>query len=172
VQDLIVSVADILGAPGRYRDIAIDADLPDVHNALARLGDERPVRARLRAESVVEGVLVTGQLEAVATAECARCLEVTDEPLALEVCELFATSGTDADAEAYRLSGTDMDLRPMLVDAVALALPLRPLCRAECRGLCPHCGRNLNAGACDCATEATDPRWAPLSALRERLESG
>jgi uncharacterized protein len=171
VQDLTVSVADILGAPGRYRDIVVDADLPEVHNALARVGGS-PVRARLRAESVVEGVLVTGRLDAVASVECARCLAATHEPLALEVCELFAASGSDADPDAYRVAGTDLDLRPMLVDAVALALPLRPLCRAGCRGLCSRCGRNLNTGACDCATEVTDPRWAPLSALRERLESG
>lgn len=171
MQDLNVSVADILGAPGRYRDIAVDADLPEVHNALARVGD-RPVSARLRVESVVEGVLVTGHLDTVATVECARCLDATDEPISLEVCELFAGPGHDADADAYRLSGPEMDLRPMLVDSVALALPLRPLCGAECRGLCASCGRNLNLGACDCTTEVTDPRWAPLSALREHLESG
>jgi uncharacterized protein len=171
VQDLTVSVADILGAPGRYRDIAFDADLPEVHNALARVG-ERPVSARLRAESVVEGVLVSGRVDTVATVECARCLEATHEPISLDVCELFAEPGHDADADAYRLSGPEMDLRPMLVDSVALALPLRPLCGAECRGLCPSCGRNLNVGACTCTTEVTDPRWAPLSALRERLESG
>lgn len=170
MQDLTVSVADVVGSPGKHRDIALDAGLPEVATALARVGDG-PVRARLRAESVVEGVLVTGRVEATAVVECARCLEERTTPLALEVCELFAHAGHDADEDAYRLSGTDMDLRPLLVDAVCLSLPLRPLCHPECRGLCPRCGRNLNRSSCDCAGESIDLRWAPLDGLRQRLES-
>ncbi|MGH2730855.1 MAG: YceD family protein, partial [Actinomycetota bacterium] len=56
-------------------------------------------------------------------------------------------------------------------DALTLALPLNPVCRASCKGLCAHCGADLNRGPCNCAAEETDPRWAPLAALRERLES-
>jgi uncharacterized protein len=170
VHDLTVPVADIIGSPGKYRDIAIDAGLPEVANALARVGEE-PVRARLRAESVVEGILVSGRVEGVAATQCARCLDRRTTTLQLEVCELFVGPGSQADEDAYRLSGTEMDLRPLLVDAVALALPLRPLCRDDCKGLCPRCGRNLNLGSCSCAAETTDVRWAPLEGLRERLES-
>jgi uncharacterized protein len=170
VEDLSVSVADIIGSPGRYREISLDAGLPEVRNALARVG-ERPVRARLRAESVAEGILVTGRVETQTSAECARCLEPLATPVSLELCELFVGQDAPADEDAYRLTGAEMDLRPMLVDAVALALPLRPLCRGDCKGLCPRCGHNLNAGSCDCGTEEIDPRWAPLEELRARLEA-
>jgi uncharacterized protein len=165
-----VSVADIVGRPGKYRDVAIDADLPEVGNALTRVG-EAPVRARLRCESVVEGVLVTGRVEGTTTVSCGRCLEERNRSLAVDVCELFVSPGGDADEDAYRLVGLAMDLRPLLTDAVALALPLRPLCREDCKGLCADCGRNLNRGSCDCARDGIDPRWAPLAALREQLEA-
>jgi uncharacterized protein len=168
---LIVSVADIIGRPGKYRDIALQAWLQPVGNALARL-EEQEVGAHLRAESVVEGVLVTGRLEALAALDCARCLSPNSAPISVEVCELFvSTPEVAGEDEAYRLRDTDMDLGPMLVDALTLALPLRPLCREDCRGLCATCGTNLNEGECDCTQETLDPRWAPLAALRERLES-
>jgi uncharacterized protein len=57
----------------------------------------------------------------------------------------------------------------MLRDALALELPLNPLCRADCKGYCPRCGADLNAGACDCTDEEIDLRWAELAVLREKL---
>lgn len=170
MQQLIVSVADILGRPGVGRDLHLEAVLPGVSNALVRVEDS-PVRASLRADSVVEGVLVTGRVEASAAFACARCLNESRERVAFDLCELFVTPARELPAEeAYRLTGTDMDLEPMLRDAVALALPLRPLCRVDCLGLCPTCGWDLNKGPCDCRDEQLDPRWAALSGLRERLE--
>ncbi|CAN5730843.1 DUF177 domain-containing protein [soil metagenome] len=170
MQDLTVSVADILGRPGEYRDIDVQATLPGVRTALARL-DDVPVGVALRAESVVEGILVTGRVEGRAALECARCLSERRAPVTLEVCELYVTPERRvADEDAYALTGTDMELEPMLRDALALALPLHPLCRDDCKGLCARCGRDLNDGWCDCREEETDPRWAALSVLRERLE--
>jgi uncharacterized protein len=171
MQQLIVPVADILGRPGEYRDLDVEATLSGVCNALARL-DERPVRASLRAESVVEGILVSGSLEGTATVECARCLTERRAAVRLDVCELFVGADREVPEEdAYRLVGTDLELETMLRDAVALALPLKPLCRDDCKGLCATCGRDLNLGACDCADVEVDPRWAALTGLRERLES-
>jgi uncharacterized protein len=170
MQQLIVSVADILGRPGVGRDLELEAIFPGISNALVQV-EESPVRASLKAESVVEGVLVTGEVEASASVACARCLAEHRQSVAFDLCELFVTPASQLPAEeAYRLTGTDMDLEPMLRDAVALALPLRPLCRVDCQGLCPTCGRDLNRGACDCQDEQPDPRWAALSGLRERLE--
>jgi DUF177 domain-containing protein len=59
----------------------------------------------------------------------------------------------------------------MMRDSVGLALPLNPLCRDDCAGLCARCGKDLNEGACECVDDDIDPRWDALAALRERLES-
>ncbi|MFN2488365.1 MAG: DUF177 domain-containing protein [Actinomycetota bacterium] len=170
MQQLIVPVAEILGRPGEYRDLELSATVADVRNALVRL-DERPARATLRAESVVEGILVTGRVDGTSTFSCARCLAEGDLPVSVDVCDLFVTPERQVTEEdAYALKGADMDLEPLLRDALALALPLNPLCRADCKGLCVTCGRDLNLGDCDCTQEEFDPRWAALSSLRERLQ--
>ncbi len=168
--DLKVSVAEILGRPGEYRPVRVDSSLEGIHTALAHLEPER-VRGDLKAESVVEGILVTGRVDAATALECSRCLDRFSGRLSVEVCELFVTPGHAESAdEAYEVSGTEVDLEPMLRDAVALALPLNPLCREACEGLCPTCYKRRDAGPCDCQQDDADPRWAPLSVLRERLE--
>ncbi len=167
--DLTFSVAEILGRPGSYRELSIDAPLEGVKVALARL-EPAAIRARLRAESVVEGVLITGRVAGETVLTCARCLREFPAPVKLEVCELFATPGHEGgDEDVYEVSGTDMHLEPMLRDVVALALPLNPHCAEDCAGFCANCGRELENGACDCQVETTDPRWSALDALKERL---
>lgn len=165
-----VSVAEILGQPGRYRDVKVRRPLPGIHNALGKLSAD-PVEADLRAESVVEGVLVTGAAHAAAEMWCARCLDPVRADVELDVCELFVAPGREAPAEeeVYEVRGLEIDLEPMLRDALALALPLNPICSGECKGMCARCGQKLNQGQCDCTTDEVDPRWAGLDELRERL---
>ena len=170
---LNLSVADLLGRPGEYRDFTISSQLPGIGNVLARLA-ETPVHGDLRAESVVEGILVTGRASATARFECARCLADFTAPVALEVCELFVTPDREQEAgheDAYKIAGKEIHLEPMLRDALALALPLNPICRDECQGMCSGCGRNLNEAACTCTHDEVDPRWAELAEVRERLQS-
>jgi uncharacterized protein len=170
VQQFSVPVAELLGQPGAYRDLNICASLEGVAVDLARLGED-PITADLRAQSVVEGILVTGRVEGSSELRCARCLAEFSDRLGLEVCELFAAPGHEqASEDAYLVAGTEMDLEPMLRDVIALALPLHPLCKEDCKGICALCGTDLNAGSCDCKQDDTDPRWAPLDALRAKLE--
>ncbi len=63
--------------------------------------------------------------------------------------------------------GDAVDLDELVREQILLALPTRTLCREECKGLCPECGANLNAGECDCAQKEIDPRWAALADLKK-----
>jgi len=67
---------------------------------------------------------------------------------------------------AYAFSGDEIDLAPLVRDAVLLNLPAAPLCGEGCLGLCPSCGIDLNRESCDCDRNGYDERWAPLAALR------
>ncbi len=165
----LISVAEILGRPGTYRDVHISKPLPGVRTTLARPAGN--VEGRLRAESVVEGILVTGPVTGGAVMQCARCLKQLATDVEVETCELFYGPGHEppADEDAYQVRGLEIDLEPMLRDAVALALPLNPLCDEHCKGLCARCGRDLNLKDCTCTEEESDPRWAALDALRDRL---
>ena len=172
VPDLKASVGEILGRPGEYREIHVSAPFGGVETSLARV-ETAPIRLDGRAESVVEGVLVTGALIGDATLTCARCLTTFSGSVDVELVELFATPGHEGGEaeESYPVTGDEIDLEPMIRDALTLALPLRPLCREDCKGICATCGQDLNAADCNCTQDDTDPRWASLSALREKLEA-
>lgn len=123
-----------------------------------------PVELDLRLEAVVEGVLITGTASAQLVGECVRCLtEVTDD-VEVDVQELFTYAESEADdEEASHLDGELADLEPVLRDAIVLDLPFQPVCRPDCRGLCPECGRDLNTVEEHAHGGGADPRWAALA---------
>ena len=126
------------------------------------------VALELRLESVVEGVLVSGSARSVVSGECVRCLDPLRRDLETDLQELYAypdvERAPDDDAEESRLEGDFLDLEPVLRDAVVLALPLAPVCREDCAGLCPECGARL-ADDPGHAHDRLDDRWAALAGL-------
>ena len=116
-----------------------------------------------------------GKLSAPVMATCARCAEEFSRPAARSFRFVVAPKsvGDEAngdlrneDLEFSVYEGEDVDLSPLIREQMLLALPTRPLCDEDCRGLCPVCGTNLNNGTCDCRTEVPDPRLAILRNLK------
>jgi len=127
-----------------------------------------PVTLRLRLEAVMEGVLVSGEVDVPLAGSCARCLEPVEDTLELDLQELFAYEGSTTEAtseedEVRLVVGDHIDLEPMVRDAVVLALPLSPVCSDDCRGLCVDCGQRLDDLPSDHTHEVRDPRWAALA---------
>ncbi|MGH7538445.1 MAG: YceD family protein [Gemmatimonadales bacterium] len=112
-----------------------------------------------------------GTLRAAVAEECRRCLIPVTVTVTADVGALF-TGDADAlqDPDAYPLPphATEVDLRPAVREELLLALPRFVVCREDCRGLCPRCGKDLNAGPCGCAPEP-DPRWKALADLKGKL---
>ena len=128
-----------------------------------------PVHLHLRLESVMEGVLVSGEVEAPVTGQCARCLEPVEDTLELDVQELYAYEGSTTEAtsgedEVRRIEGDTLDLAPLVRDTVVLTLPLSPTCTPDCAGLCVDCGQRLDDLPADHKHEIVDARWAGLAA--------
>ncbi len=120
----------------------------------------------LRLESVMEGVLVSGTATVDLVGECGRCLEPVSETLTVDLQELYAYDESEVEeGEASRMEGDHLDLEPQLRDQVVLALPITPLCRKDCRGLCAECGERWETLPTDHTHEAADPRWAGLQGL-------
>jgi uncharacterized protein len=128
-----------------------------------------PVELRLRLESVMEGVLVSGEVDVPLTGQCSRCLDPFQDTLQLDVQELYAYAGSTTEAtsgedEVRRIDGDSLDLEPLVRDAVVLALPLSPTCTPDCAGLCVDCGERLDDLPADHSHEVIDPRFAGLAA--------
>lgn len=125
-----------------------------------------PVEVELRLESVMEGVLASGQARVRLTGECARCLDPVEDALEVQLQELYVYPESDAEEhEAGRLDGELLDLEPVLRDSVVLALPFQPLCEQACLGLCADCGARLSDDPAHAHDESFDPRWAALAGL-------
>jgi len=118
-------------------------------------------------------VAYSGQLE------CSRCLAAYPFQEG-EAFTLLLYPSSRRPTEEVELSAGDLDvlyyddpvvpLSPIAEERVQMALPMKPLCRPDCRGLCPDCGKDLNSlnGPCGCVRDTVDPRWDALKALREK----
>ena len=131
------------------------------------------VLLELRLEAVVEGVLVSGTAAMRVTGECGRCLDPVDDELVVDLQQLYAYPDSEVpeDEDTGRIEGERLDLEPALRDAVVLALPLTPLCDADCGGLCAQCGQRLDDLPEDHGHSTADPRWAALAALQSASEA-
>ena len=129
------------------------------------------VEADALLDSVDGGIEVTATVSAPWTGLCRRCLEPVSGRLEAHVREMYRPrrpgEAPEDDEETYPLSGELLDLQPLVRDAILLELPIAPLCREDCAGLCASCGADLNDGPCSCPPATGDPRWAVLDALRE-----
>jgi uncharacterized protein len=165
----LVDLRELGRRPGSLRQLERTLPAPgDWRVELIGVPEAAPVRLRLRLESVMEGVLVSGEVDVPVAGSCARCLEPVEDTLELDVQELFAYSGSTTEAtseedEVRRIEGDVLDLEPMVRDAVVLALPLAPVCTDDCRGLCVDCGQRLDDLPPDHTHEVIDPRWAGLA---------
>src|SRR5487761_867628 len=159
--------------PGSARsENRIEPAPADMRVALACIPAGADVKLTVLMEAVSEGVLVTADAAAPVTGECARCLEPLVSSIDVTFRELYEQEagrtpyGLDDDSDRRFLAGDLLDLEPAFRDAVVLALPLAPLCRADCPGLCAECGVRLTgAGPGHDHGGATDPRWARLRQL-------
>jgi uncharacterized protein len=160
---LRIPLAAALRHPGNARPVVASAELEGLSGVAAEIAAGSPVAVDLLLERVPEGIVVRGTLSAAWTAACSRCVEPVGGEISVHVDELFELSPLEG--ETYKLDEDVIDLEPMVRDALLLELPLAPLCAADCAGLCPTCGANLNLTQCDCVTQEIDPRWAALRSL-------
>ncbi|MFF5259238.1 YceD family protein [Actinomadura viridis] len=156
--------------PGSSREEVLSVPAPkDFGVEMVGVPEGADIELDLRLEAVLEGVLITGTARVPLEGECARCLDPLASTFEADFQELFVypdtRSGGNADDDELRLEGDLIDLEPVLRDAVVLALPLSPLCRDDCPGLCAECGVRLADAGPDHGHAVADPRWVALRDL-------
>ena len=171
---LVLDTRELGRRPGSMRPVQLTAPAPEGLGIVDLIGV--PVGAELvldlRLESVMDGVLVSGTATAPVTGECGRCLEPVNDMLTVRVQELFLYPETSIDSdqedEVSQLEGDHLDLTSTLRDAVVLTLPLTPLCREDCQGLCATCGERLEDLPDDHGHDTTDARWGALAGMLQQ----
>jgi len=128
----------------------------------------------------IKDIRVAGELATRLELACARCLEPVVEGVERKFDLLYRPLGADAgreelsvtsaEAEVSYYKGEGLLLEDVLREQVLLAVPLKAICREDCKGLCPQCGISLNTGQCSCAEPVEDARWSALKELRGKLE--
>ena len=173
---LVLDTRDLPRSPGSMRAVQRVVRAPaDLGLELIGVPVGADLTLDLRLESVTEGVLVSGTVHAPVEGECGRCLRPVTDSVTVSIQELYAyahsaTEETTEEDEVGRLQGDLLDLEPVIRDAVVLALPNHPLCRAECPGLCPECGVPWDELPADHSHQQLDQRWAALAKLTEENE--
>jgi uncharacterized protein len=172
---LVVGVTDLRKRPGTQRELHVAATLDGlgVSSGAVPPGGEFALDGLI--EAIDGGITVTGRVTAPWAGECRRCLERVEGTIDTKVREVFEHQPTEG--ETYPIAGDEIDLEPVVRDAVLLALPLAPLCREDCPGPAPD---SFPTGPTAAGAESgdepgdrpADPRWAALSQLRFEQDEG
>jgi uncharacterized protein len=172
------NVADLLrSAPGTSQRIDIGLTDLDVADDVELAG---PVRGEVQLSRAGRSILVRGHLDATLVERCSRCLRPAVAPVSMDIEEEALPSvdldsgapvDTSEEPDALRLDDHhELDLEPVLRDAISLAEPIAPLCRPDCPGLCEVCGLDLASNPGHLHEEDDiDPRLASLAGIRDRL---
>ena len=182
---MLITVLDLEREPLEF-DLALDPGAIDFGDELAQKG---PLAVQGRADvieehrgpkEIVSDIRIRGTYKGDVEVPCARCLEPVSMASEGQFDLLFRPLGVDqgsseraintADTEIGYYQNGGLALEDVLREQVLLSLPVRTLCRQDCKGLCPRCGRDLNSESCTCETASPDPRWSALSELGSRLK--
>ena len=139
------------------------------------------VTVRLTAEKHGQQVRVRGKFAAELEVPCARCLEPVKVPLAAEFDQFYQSHEghrltgeielQEKDTEIAFYFGDFIEVGDIIREQILLGVPMKPVCRQDCKGLCPHCGKNQNMDACNCQVMFQDPRFSQLLKIRDRMNS-
>jgi len=164
---LLVNVAELLRHPASRQEVRVQVPSEGLTVLDSVVPAGAPIDVDVTLESLTDGIVATGRVSAPWEGACRRCLGAAGGGLDILVRELYRPKPDD---DAFPIQGDFLDLEPLVREALLLELPLAPLCRPDCAGLCPECGVDRNEIDCGHQLEVHDARWDALDELRGRLD--
>ena len=161
-----VNLHELPRRAGEHKSYSLIFPAPEaIGNPLLEIPAGESLEISFEAESVADGVLISGSVKSHAKGECGRCLEKISEDIDQKFQELFFYENRieESDDDLFVMDGDFADIETPIRDAVVLAMPINPLCKADCRGLCSECGEKLELLEPGHMHEKIDPRWSGLS---------
>ncbi|UNK72564.1 DUF177 domain-containing protein [Microbacterium sp. H1-D42] len=160
-------VRDIVRKPGEMREHRFEVTLADKWGegiVTVEAGETLDLDVRL--ESVHEGILVSGTVDAEYVGVCGRCLTDISAPVEVEFQELFAYPGQEE--TDFEVQDDHVDLETLVRDAMVLSLPFQPVCQPDCLGLDPVTGEKLTVSTGAESAAPIDPRWSALRQITDQ----
>lgn len=173
-----IQVAELRRSPSGRMTVLLQGEMPPIDCGGRELQPEGLITGEADLELVGKRILAHVRARVKGWASCDRCLEPVVVEVGCEFDQEFVPYETGQQHDQVPaggrdrsvISGDEIDLTEGLRQSVILSLPSKLLCRGNCRGLCPRCGRDLNKGDCDCGGEEIDPRFETLRPLLARLK--
>ncbi|MFY9263565.1 MAG: DUF177 domain-containing protein [Actinomycetaceae bacterium] len=177
--DFIIPVADLPKVAGTERDIVLTLPAPEECGVqLIGVPAGEPMEVELRLQTLSEGIFVNGYVSTHVVGQCSRCLTDISKDIEEQVAELLfwpeqrqllIDEGDEEGEELPVIVDDQIDLEPILRDAIVLSLPFSPLCQPDCQGLCAECGERWEDLPDDHVHEKLNPAFAALDALAAQL---
>ena len=167
-----IELENLEGGRGEFAHVYQPDELDSIDERI-QLTEPATVTGKVRLSG--NEVFVNGHVETRAQVECDRCLKTVELPVSADFALEYITGAeyessataelTEAEMSVSVFDGKAIDVDEVVKEQILLAVPTRMLCREDCKGICPECGKDLNTGQCQCVTEDIDPRWAALKNL-------
>lgn len=181
---MFISLEDLEREPVDFREefspgqVEFGSELKQMAPLLSR-GRATLIEEHQGAKQVIQDIRVAGEMSTRVEVACARCLDPVVREVERSFDLLYRPQGSDAgraeisvtqaEAEIGYYTGSGVLLEDILREQLLLEVPIKVVCREDCKGLCPHCGQNRNLGSCNCSVQVSDPRWEALRGLKDKL---
>ena len=165
---MLINLTDVLTSEGKTEELQVPIEMTSFSNGVEEypIVEKSPVQFRL--SNMERGkARIEGSAKVVLKMNCDRCLKEVNEEISLDFFrEVFApdelTEDTDEKSDQTFMEGYQLNVEDLINNEILLSLPMKVLCRSDCKGICTMCGKNLNKGECGCDTFIPDPRMAMI----------
>jgi uncharacterized protein len=170
---MILDVSQILKETGGKIDIETKLDFADVDFLGENFHFEEPLNLSGKIYNNGKSLRLTLDVTGKMQVHCARCMKPMVTDVDFEVSEDFMQGDgeTAEEDDIILFEGTKIELLEVVSNSFFMNVSGKYLCSEDCKGLCPHCGKNLNEGDCGCEDDDIDPRWAGLKAIMDKTDS-
>ena len=173
---MLINLSELFSRDGKEKTYACDIDMDQLHTTEADFDivSREPVELHIR-NLGERKLLLQGQAKLTLQIPCDRCLDPVDWPFELSLEEELDLSKTEEECageldEQPYVSGYNLDVDRLLSNELLLNLPMKVLCREDCKGMCNRCGANLNHTKCSCDTSSPDPRMSVIQDLFQKFK--
>ena len=166
---------DINEITGTGADLVFNAPISDFAFSVDEIILKEEVHVSTKIKKISKKILVEGNIKTQLELECSRCLEHFPSSIDENFQVIFEPSSPNVNEEEVELKKEDLniefykegiiDLTEVVREQILLSIPMIPICKENCQGLCPYCGENLNHKKCSCEKKTIDPRWSKLQNL-------